>query len=216
MAARHSLFSTLPRLAAVHEQTPHCPPFEKPHPCRSLWPRVLPKPANLSLDSLPPPPLPPLPLPPPPLPPPPLPPPPLPPPLPPSPLVTHSAYSFALLKRACLEYGRCLVLHKAFGGARSSVGTYSLAPPGLNVLTPTWAVKALNHVRAPDLERPELHARLIYFRQAFPALPEPLPAPIRPLVVTSRKDVRASTPDHGKQGIGHRAWLSLHVLRPFP
>ncbi|GLB33291.1 hypothetical protein LshimejAT787_1205230 [Lyophyllum shimeji] len=74
MAAQCSLFNTLHRLTAVREQTPQHPPFEEPRPCHSLWPRVLPKPANLSLGSLPPPPLPP---------------PPLPPPPPPSPLATR-------------------------------------------------------------------------------------------------------------------------------
>ncbi|KAF8067854.1 NMDA receptor-regulated protein 1-domain-containing protein [Lyophyllum atratum] len=44
------------------------------------------------------------------------------------------------------------------------------------------AVKALNRARALDPEHPELHIRLVHFRQAVSALPQPPPAPIGPLV----------------------------------
>ncbi|KAF5383319.1 hypothetical protein D9615_004982 [Tricholomella constricta] len=44
------------------------------------------------------------------------------------------------------------------------------------------AVKALNCARALNHEHPELHIRLVHFRQAVQALPQQLPAPIGPLV----------------------------------
>ncbi|RDB27479.1 N-alpha-acetyltransferase 16, NatA auxiliary subunit [Hypsizygus marmoreus] len=40
------------------------------------------------------------------------------------------------------------------------------------------AVKALNHARSLDAENPELHIRLVHFRQAASALPQQPPAPI--------------------------------------
>ncbi|KAG5654558.1 hypothetical protein H0H81_000083 [Sphagnurus paluster] len=44
------------------------------------------------------------------------------------------------------------------------------------------AVKALNRARALQAEHPELHVRLVHFRQTIQALPQSPPAPIGPVV----------------------------------
>ncbi|GLB39170.1 putative N-terminal acetyltransferase A, auxiliary subunit [Lyophyllum shimeji] len=73
------------------------------------------------------------------------------------------------------------------------------------------AVKALNHAHALDSEHPELHVRLVHFRQAFSALREPLPAPVGPLVLEALQKL---LPDELSLDTYNSQYLQRHASEP--